>query len=114
MRVRVEFESNATQTIHGDYLVELPVPVGRISVIVSSHVVTVLGVEEPQEPGLYVVMYSSGVKTVVHRIVNGASSPWFQIGFASGRSWEELGNIIAIEKLNLDEPDRTSNQDSES
>lgn len=111
MRVRVEFEAPAVKLSNGEYALNVPaLGPGVVTVRMDSQYVTQLTIEEPTARGFYVLGYSTGIKFVAFR----NSTGWLQVGTISHVPWLELGNIVYARKLNLDEPDRTSDQDSES
>lgn len=111
MRVRVEFEAEANLHSNGDYVVNVPtLGSSVVTVRMAPQYVTQLTVEEPTARGYYVLSYSTGIKFVAFR----NSTGWLQVGAVSHVPWLELGNIVYARKLNLDEPDRTSDQDSKS
>lgn len=60
---------------------------------------TVVGTAEPTESGYYKITYAgTGVKDIVFRSSRGN---WFYMGSSFSHTWQELGNIVAVEKIEL-------------
>ena len=60
---------------------------------------TVVGANEPTESGYYKITYAgTDLKEIVFRSNRGN---WFHTGSSRGDSWKELGNVVAVEKIEL-------------
>lgn len=100
MRVRVEFEAEATRNEVNDcYSVEiLTANNSRVVALISSECVTPLRVEEPTEPGFYRLRRMDDSYTVAYRSPRGS---WFLIGATRSNTWQELGNFSDCKKVDL-------------
>lgn len=102
MRVRVEFETTARYEEHyvTAYSVDIPTNGGhKLSMLIPKEYVTVLSVEEPTEPGTYAIEYAPGVRGVACRSYKGY---WVSLGDSRECSWQELGNIVKVKRLDFD------------
>lgn len=104
-RIKIEMEVDAEPVPNEDaWKVELPVfYLGNIvrgtAVKLSGIYCTVVGAEEPTEPGYYKITFAgTDTKDIVFR-----SNPgnWYHTGSSIGNTWQELGNIVAVEKIEL-------------
>ncbi len=97
MRVRVEFEADANYT-NGHWTVWYKdVYNNTDTTLLPNAWVTPLECPEPTEPGYYKVIYASRVKAIINRTLN----DWYIIGSSQPNTWQELGNIIAVERIEL-------------
>lgn len=92
MRVKVEFETTADVT-NGRWFGNV---MGRLTEL-KSEWITIIECSEPTEPGYYKVTYSTGVRTIVSRTLN----DWYIIGSSRPNTWQELGNIVVAERIEL-------------
>lgn len=103
-RIKIEMEVDAEPVPHEDaWKVELPafyLGYGRgPAVKVSGIYCTVVGAEEPTESGYYKITFAgTDTKDIVFRSNRGN---WFHTGSSRGNTWQELGNIVAVEKIEL-------------
>lgn len=97
MRVKVEFEAEAS--LHNEqWLVTFRDAYGVCRQFKPpTNWVTPLECPEPTEHGYFKVTYPNGLKEIVYH----TATHWHI--FADGRpnTWQELGNIIAVEKIEL-------------
>lgn len=97
MRVKVEFEAEAH--LHSEQWNVTFRDVYGINrhVTLPTNWVTPLECPEPTEHGYYKITYANGVKSIVYRGIRG----WYSAGDYARNTWQELGNIIAVERIEL-------------
>lgn len=103
-RIKIEMEVDAESVPNEDaWKVALPafyLGYGRgTAVKVSGIYCTVVGAEEPTESGYYKITFAgTGVKEIVFASGHGH---WFYTGSSHRNTWQELGNVVAVEKIEL-------------
>lgn len=106
-RIKIEMEVDAEPVPNEDaWRVALPAfyskyPYNDIktTVKVSGIYCTVVGAEEPTESGYYKITFAgTGIKAIVFASDHGH---WFYAGSSSRNTWKELGNIVAVERIEL-------------
>ena len=95
-RVEVKFECEAERVPSNPDVWGCTLPDGKYIRVPSEYVKPIMAVE-PTESAFYKLTYASGHKGVAHR----TSNFWYLTGVQGEHSWEELGNIIEIEKIEL-------------
>lgn len=97
MRVKVEFEAEAS--LHNElWLVTFRDAYGVSRQFKLPNAwVTPLECPEPPEHGYYKITYANGVKSIVYRGIRG----WYSAGDYARNTWQELGNIVAVERIEL-------------
>lgn len=97
MRVKVEFEAEANYT-NGHWVVWYRDVYNNIdTTLLPDAWVTPLECPEPPEHGYYKITYANGVKSIVYRGIRG----WYSAGDYARNTWQELGNIVAVERIEL-------------
>ncbi len=97
MRVRVEFEAEANYT-NGHWTVWFNNSHHQLETVSLPNAwVTPLECPEPTEHGYYKITYANGVKSIVYRGIRG----WYSAGDFARNTWQELGNIVAVERIEL-------------
>lgn len=107
-RIKIEMEVDAEPVPNEDaWKVVLPAfyskhPYSDIKttvIKVSGIYCTVVGAKEPTESGYYKITFAgTGVKEIV--FANGHGH-WYYTGSSWEGTWEKLGNIVAVEKIEL-------------
>jgi hypothetical protein len=95
-RVEVKFECEARRITHSDNW-ECYLPEADRWVNIPGQYVKPIMAVEPTESAFYKFTYANGHKGVAHR----TSNFWYLTGVQGEHSWEELGNIIEVEKIEL-------------
>ena len=103
-RIKIEMEVDAEPVPNEDaWKVVLPafyLGYGQaVAVKVPGIYCTVVGAKEPTESGYYKITYAgTDLKEIVFRSNRGN---WFHTRSSRGDSWKELGNVVAVEKIEL-------------
>lgn len=97
MRVKVEFEAEAGY-INGHWVVWYRGVYNNIdTTLLPDAWVTPLECPEPTEQGYYKITYANEVKSIVYKGIRG----WYSAGDYARNTWQELGNIVAVERIEL-------------
>lgn len=107
-RIKIEMEVDAKPIPNEDaWAIRLPYydphlndrSLWKTTIKVAGIYCRVVGDEEPTESGYYKITYAgTGSKEIV--FTNGHGH-WFCTGSSSHNTWQELGNIVAVERIEL-------------